>query len=285
MVDNGVVLKRIRERYEVLTATERRIADHVLSNPGSALHLSISDLAHAAGARSEASVVKFYRKLGFQGYHDFKIQLAQDVAHGRIVAGYEEVRINESIHSITEKVFRLAAGALQDTLEDLALEALEQAVELLDSCRHLHVAGFAVSNALALDAYFKFTALGLTCVHTADSHLMAISAAHMEPGDCLLAISASGESTDVIEYGREARNRRARVIALTAVSTSTLAKVADVALVTSTRELNYQTDVLSTRVAQLALLDALFLALAVKRGDERLTSLARSRKALSRLKS
>lgn len=269
----------------MLTATERRIADHVLSNPGSVLHLSISDLAHAAGARSEASVVKFYRKLGFQGYHDFKIQLAQDVAQGRIVEGYDEVRVNESIHSITEKVFRLSVGALQDTLQNLNLEELERAVEFLDGCRNLHVAGFAVSNALALDAHFKFTILGLTCIHTADSHLMAINAAQMQPGDCLLAISASGETTDVIEYAREARRRRARVIALTAVGTSTLAKVADVVLVTSTRELNYQTDVLSPRVAQLALLDAIFLALAVKRGDERFPSLARSRKALSRLKS
>lgn len=277
------VLATIRAKLPDMTGVQQRIGRFVLSNPERSFNLSISELARETGAKSESTIVRFYRLLGFTGYHDFKVTLATEVAGNSFYHSYEDVTDMDDVAAIEKKIFHGAIRTLDDNLRLLDVGALQEAVELLAASKRVFLLGFATSAAIAYDAYFRFSAIGLDCHWSSDPHVNAVLLSEPREGDVIFAISNSGETRDVVEPAGRARPT-AKVIALTGHPRSQLGAIADVCLSVVSEEMNYRSDVIVSRVVQTAVIGTLFVCLSARKGVAGKGKLKRTRQSLSYLK-
>lgn len=283
--EGGTVLEALHRRMESLPPVQRKIARFILENPRMILRMSISTLADRSGAKSEASVVKLYRTLGFGGYHDFKVSLATEVA-GRAINQVDEgseITLDDDLSTIKRKIFSSAIRVLTRTLETLDPVLLERAVDTLVNARRIIILGYGTSVVVAYDAFIKFSRVGLDCLYTQDSHINALVLAEHREGDVLFCISQSGESKDVV-IPPEALKPRVPIIAVTGSPDSPLGKIADICFTVSSRETAFRTDPMIGRIAEIALVDTLFNGVVVRLGPKALDRLGKSRQALSYLK-
>jgi DNA-binding MurR/RpiR family transcriptional regulator len=276
-------LDLVRAKKRELTPALRRIAEFVLEHPDRAFKMSTTQLARETQTKSESTVVRFYRALGFESYHEFKVTLAIDVGGNRVFHAAEDISPGDTVQMLTEKFFAGTEQMLRMNARVLESERLEACLDLLQRADRVILLGQAASAAVALDAYFKFTILGLSCHWSSDSHVNAVMLADAKPGDVVFCISHSGESLDVVEPIKRARPV-AKVIALTESPDSPLGQLADVVLPVVTEELNFRSDALISRVVQTTIVGVLFLALLLRRGDKGQDRLKRARQSLSHLK-
>jgi RpiR family carbohydrate utilization transcriptional regulator len=252
-------------------------------HPDKVIKMSITQLAQETGARSESSIVKFYRTLGFSGYHDFKVTLATELAGTSFYHTYEDITAEDSIEEIKRKIFRGAEQTLRENLVALKEGTLLKAVELLENAKRILFLGYASSAAIAYDLYFMFNRLGFTCHFSMDSHTNAVALTEARPGDVIFCVSYSGESKDVVIPVKEAKPP-AKVIALTGYADSPLGKIADVCIATVSEEMNYLTDAMVSRIVQVAVVDTLFIAVGLRKGPPIWERLKKTRQSLSYLK-
>jgi len=279
------LLRLLADRMEGMPPVQKRIGRYLLENPQAVVRMSISHLAEKTGAKSEASIVKFYRSLGFSGYHDFKVTLAGEIA-GRAISGVDEnseITLDDDIGSLKKKIFQSGLRVLQKNMEVLDDGLIRRTVDLLLAAKRIILLGYGTSVVVAYDGFIKFSRLGLHCLYTTDSHVNALVLSELREGDLLFCVSSSGESKDVVIPVAGCKPR-AVVVAMTGSADSPLGKLADVCLVVDSRETNYRTDAMVSRIAEIALMDTIFSGLVVSMGPEALDRLASSRQGLSYLK-
>ncbi|MCX7813700.1 MAG: MurR/RpiR family transcriptional regulator [Pseudothermotoga sp.] len=277
------VLQTIRENYRDLTQAERQIADVILQNPRTVLECSISELSQLAGVKSEASVVKFYRKIGLTSFQQFKVLLAQELSKAPLEIVYEDISEGDDSKIITQKIFKATVRAILDTLDTVDIKSLEKATELFLSAKRLLFFGFAASAAVAFDAFHKFTRLGKHCLFSNDEHIMATILATATKEDLVVAISHTGETKSIVALAKKAIEVNVPVVAITGNPKSSLAKISSVVLVTNTKETRIRTDAMTSRIVQLVILDTIYTLLATK-DPNAIENLKKSRLAISELK-
>jgi RpiR family carbohydrate utilization transcriptional regulator len=277
------VLALIRRKTKDMTPTQKRLAEFILGKPTEVIKMSISKLTMATGLKSESSVVRFYRTLGFSGYHDFKVTLATEIGGKSFYHTYEDINASDDITVIKQKIFKGAVQTLHENLEMITSSTLQKAVELIDAAERLFFLGYASSGALAMEAFFKFSRLKAHCYFFMDSHINAALLAEPLPGDVIFCISHSGESKDVVIPAKQAKPT-AKIIALTGSADSPLAQIADVCITTYSEEVNYRTEVMVSRIVQLSIIEVLFTACSLRRGSQTLERLKKARQAISYLK-
>jgi DNA-binding MurR/RpiR family transcriptional regulator len=285
MTGNMGILSEIKERLEKLPSIQKSIAQYILQNPEEVVRMSISHLARQSGAKSEASVVKFYGNLGFSGYHDFKVALATEIA-GRnfdIPDSDNPISIDDDVPSIRKKIFQSCMLVLEKNINSIDDAVVEKVVSILHDANRVFILGYGTSAVAGYDLYIKLSRLGLDCHFSLDAHANALVLSDPRPGDVVFAISFSGESKDIIYQVRDLKGV-IPILALTGESSSPLAQVADVCISIQSFETTYRTDAMVGRIVHIALMDVIFTALAVKGGDKALARLTRSRQGLSFLK-
>lgn len=272
-------LLRLRSIYPSLTAAEQRAAGYILENPGEIIHLSITELAELAQT-AEATIFRLCKRLGYRGFQAFKIALASDLVDP-VQNIHEDVQPDDDMLTIAQKVFQSNVQCLQETLKIQEKDALEQAVEQLATARRVEFYGSGGSGAIALDAYHKFMRTGIWCQAHNDSHLQVMAAALLGPQDVAVGISHTGANKDVYEALKIARKGGAKTIGITNFMKSPLTTVADTCLFTSARETRFRSEAMSSRISQLAIIDALVVGVSLRRQEEALTSLQQIRRAIA----
>lgn len=269
---------------DVLEELARKGARQLLAQAAEVVRMSISALAMQTGARSESSIVRFYRTFGFSGYQDFKVSLATELAGQAVIyRANEDITIDDDVEAIKRKILAGAIDILQENISQMQAGAIEQAVQLLFESKRVILLGFASSASIAYDAQFMFSVLGLNCFFTTDPHVNAVLLSSARQGDVVLCISHSGESKDVVVPAQDGKPW-AKIIAITGHADSSLAKIADVSIVTFSEEMNYRTDAMVSRIVQLGIIDILFTSLAVRQGPDGLDRLRKARHSVSYLK-
>jgi RpiR family transcriptional regulator, carbohydrate utilization regulator len=268
---------RIHGTYPSLRAAEQRVADFILKHPEELIHLTVTELADKTQT-SESTVVRLCQKIGYKGYQEFKIMLARDLV-GPTETVYEEIVPGDDIPTLKQKVFAANAQALKDTMEVLQNEDLEKAVAVLAPARRVEMYGIGGSAPLALDAYHKFMRLGLNAVCLSDGDLMAMSSSLLGTGDVVLGISHTGGSRDVCDAMENAQSVGATTICITHRATSPITKVADIKLFTAAKETVFGSDAMSSRIAQLSIIDTLFAGIANATYEKSLVNVQKTRQA------
>jgi DNA-binding MurR/RpiR family transcriptional regulator len=257
---------------------EQRVADYILAYPDETVHLSIADLSLRAGV-SEGTIVRFCQTVGYKGYQSLKISLAADVALStKIIHG--EAEPSDAPVTLAQKVILSDVNALYDTLRILDPQDLERACQALLDANHVEFFASGTSFPIALDAYIRFLRIGLPVAAYADSHVQAMRAVLLGPGDVAFAISHSGQSREPVHCLRLARERGATTIAITGSKHSAIAETADILLIAASSETLYREEAMASRIAQLCLVDTLYVGVALQRFDASLANIKATGEAL-----
>jgi DNA-binding MurR/RpiR family transcriptional regulator len=256
MAANPPLLATLRGSQASFSASERKIARHVLAAPERVIHQSITEVQQASGA-GYGSVVRFCQRLGAAGFHDFKIRLAQEIA----------ARAPEVLAADEDALVERVCADLRRTAAEAA-KPVARAAELLAGAGRVLVIGCGGSSATALSVDYVLRRLGVFAAVATDAHMMAIGAAGLGRGDALVACSHSGATKDVLAAVSAARERGARVIALTGAPASPLGGDADVALPAVVRADAFSAE-LATRTSAELVIDLLARAIAANGKDAR----------------
>ena len=272
-------IARIKSSYSDFSEKEKKIADYIINNPKNIIHSTINQVAEDLGV-AEATVFRFCKRIGFKGYQAMKIALASEVVN-EITDIHEKIQIDDDAKLISEKVFKSNVRTLEETLRVIDHETIEKAVTALLKADKIHFYGNGGSGAVAEDAHHKFLRTGTHTAAYSDSHLQIMSAALLTDKDVAVLISHSGSNTDMLEVLSVAKEAGATTIAITTLAKSPLSQGADITLYTVSEETEYRSEALSSRLAQLSIIDALYVNISVARKDTMQQSVQKIRNAIS----
>jgi DNA-binding MurR/RpiR family transcriptional regulator len=272
------LLLTIRALLPALNEQEQKVGQYILDHPNEVVHLAISDLAQRCVV-SDATIFRFSKKVGADGYQDLKIRLAQELASAR-TATYAGVTETDSLTEAVRKVIADDVKALEDTLSMLNLAELERAVDALLAARRVDLYGSGGGAIAAHELQYKLMRVGVRAVVHTDAEMQVISATLLSSSDVAVGVSYSGASPDIRHALEVAHQSGATTIAITNHPSSLIAKMADINLCTAAQEALAHGYPLGARVAQIALMDVLYECLALKRHDEAQRSLSKIAQAL-----
>jgi RpiR family carbohydrate utilization transcriptional regulator len=276
-----MMLSQVEEMREQLRPSERKLADYVIEAPREVLDLSMTEVAARAGV-SQPTIARFCHALGFSGFREFKIRLAQGIASG-VPTVYRDVRPDEGAPGLIAKVFDRTIGTLIEVRNSLSPDSIEAAVDLLANAPRIEFYGAGGSGIAAQDIQHKFFRLGMPSVAYSDPHTYSMSAALLGPGDVVVTVSNTGRTRDIIEAARSALARGAKVIAITHGS-SPLARVASICLFSNVVEENDVFSPMTSRMSHLAIGDILAVGVALKRGPELVERVGQAKGVIGRLR-
>ena len=274
-----MMLSQVEAMRDQLRPSERKLADYVLEAPREVLDLSMTEVAQRAGV-SQPTIARFCHALGFSGFREFKIRLAQGVA-ADVPAVYRDVRPDEPVPGVAAKVLDRTIGALIQVRNNLSSDAVADAITLLASARRIEFYGAGGSGIAAQDMQHKFFRLGMPSVAYSDPQTFLMSAALLGPGDVVVAISNTGRTRDIVDAAKAALDGGAKVIAVSH-GNSPLARLASVGLHANVDE---DTDVFSpmtSRTSHLAIGDILAVGVALQCGPALTEKLAGAKDLITR---
>ncbi len=279
---------RLRMALPTLRESERKVARALLTRLDEVPRLGIVEAARVAGV-SEASVMRLCRTLGFRGYTDFKVRLITDLAatdaqrHPVALddAG-DDLQPDDDIATVARKVFHMDMQALADTLLVLDPHTIERAVEVIGGAARLEIFGLGGSSLIAQDAAYRFMRVGVAATAPSDPDMQAVRVALLTPHDAALAISHSGETRDTIDTLALAADAGVSTVAITGVPLSSLARLADIALITSSPDMRWHREAISPRIVQLTLIDTICVALRLRKAPVAIDTLGKIENALKR---
>jgi DNA-binding MurR/RpiR family transcriptional regulator len=276
------VLARLRARVESLSLAEQRVAMFIEQHPDETVHLPLQALAERIGV-SDATIIRCCQALGFRGLRDLKLALAAESATPLRIS-HADIAVTDSPATIARKVLQSDMQKIADTLAVLDFAAFEQAVAVLAEAKRIEFYGVGTSLPIAFDAAYRFMRAGLPATALTDPLMQLVAAAQLGPGSVAFAISHSGRSHDTRNALQVAREAGATCLLLSSHANTPIGEQAHIQLITADRETMLRTEeTLASRIAHLSVMDALHVAVSVRRLDSSLEALARTRAMLAKV--
>ena len=270
------ILIRVRGSLPNLRPAEQRVARAVLADPSGVSESSITTLARRCQT-SETTVLRFCRAIGLGGYPELRNALARAAQWeesgrtGAPVTG--QISATDSLADVVSKITHADARAIEDTAASLDLDVLKDCVDAVVHAGRVDVYGSAASALVGQDLHHKLHRIGRVSFMWTDIHLALTSVAVLNEGDVAIGISHTGTTVDTIDVLQVARRRGATTIAITNFVGSPITQEADLVLVSAARETTFRSGAMSSRIAQLAIVDCLFAGVAQRSYDEALLAL------------
>ncbi len=279
------VIEMIRSMQPELSLAEGRVAATVLDDPQFTIAATVAELATRADV-SQASVVRFSRALGFTGVPELRIELAQELSRRaleleRSDIAEGEINSSDTVADVVSKIAFHEARSIEQTARLIDLEALDRVAEAIAVAHHTSVYGVGASGLAAADLAQKLQRIGLMCLGSQDTHVQLVNAALAGRDSVAVAFSFSGRTAEVHHALSIAKRGGALTVAVTNDRDSPIGKVADLVLMTSAREAQLRAAALASRMAQLAVVDFLFVRIAQLRFDDVETALEATRAAVT----
>ena len=266
------VLSTVRQSLPRLSSSEARVAQAIIADPSIVVDLTITDLARRCGT-SLSTVARFCQTLGFTGYREFRMEVASAISReaaerGRFGLADSDISPDDSAAEVVAKIAFHEVLAIEQTAQELDVDVLDRVVDAIVAAGHVDLYGFGASGLTAQDLQQKLSRIGISASCSVDVHLALVSAALRKTGDVAIGVSHSGLTTETIQALTVAREAGATTVALTNSPDSPVTEVADAVLTTQARESTYRMGAMSSRIAQLALVDFLFVRVAQRRHEE-----------------
>ena len=289
---NQDAITRMKNQIPYLNPALRRIGEYILDHQEQCKTITIKDLAIACEV-AESTVTRFVKENGFKNFQELKISLTEFTTsqvhadkQAVDVPIYEDIAQSDSTDDIIEKIFYKNIQKMTACRELLHIPSINQAVDLLSGCAHIIFVCTGSSAVAAEEAVMRFTRAGKNCSFWRDYSLQLMSAAILDENDVVIGISDSGKTKSVIEVMTIARASGAKLIAITSDSSSPLAAISDVVLLSPDRiskspsALHWEST--SSKAAQILIIDILYACFAVRNYDSTLTHLDHTYKAIRR---
>ncbi len=259
----GVIIK-INTMKSQLTSIEKRIAEYILKDPESIKNLNTYQVAKNCKA-SQASIVRFAKKLGFKGYPDFKLSLSQDIgnrkAESHINIIHEEIKSEDTFEVVGKKIAHENILAINNTCEITDFKQLENAVKAIANADKIMIAGVGFSGIVAKDLYYKLLELGKHAIMETDTHMQLSCLSSMGKKDVLFVISHSGKTVEMYDITKVAKDRGVKIISMTSIVPNPISDLANIKLGTVEMKNNFRSTALSPRISQLTVIDMIYIKL------------------------
>ncbi len=213
-----MILEKLESICQLLSKSEKKVAEYVLERPEDVIHHSITELASIVGV-GEATIYRLGRKMGFDGFQRFKIELARELSNEKTG---DEGPLQSLISEIEDVI-----NAMKKLM---SYEDLQKAVDVVLDSDHVVFFGVGLSGVAAEYGSVKFSMLRIPAFHYNDPHLQVVVAANLTPKDSVIAISHSGNIRDTVKSAKVAKDVGARIIVITSSVGSELSKVGDIVL-------------------------------------------------------
>lgn len=257
------MLDTLRQSLAKFTPAERRIAEAILDTPSTAITWSVADTARISKV-SEPSVIRFCRRLNYDGFPDFRLKLAQHLATLQRTVEPEVKASGDPATDLVDAVFQRAIKSLDEARLDIAVPILLQAVELFATARRIDIYGFGGSGFVAAEAQHRMAGLGLPSVAYADPTLQMVSAPQLTTRDVLFTLSYSGLTSYLVANIEIARKAGAKIVSM-APGGSLVSELSDVNIdLNAYRKTQNHIFIPTGRVAMYVLLDAIFALLTAR---------------------
>ena len=260
------LLRELRSNLVYMSAVERKISQTILSDPQGAARSSLGDLAELAKV-SQGSVVNFANKFCGGGFSALKLEIVASLS-GESKQPFSAIDDNDSLKDILKKTFHGITDALDNTSALNDEESLRKAAEMILKAKKVEIYGVFRSAVVATDLYYQIIQLSIPATFVGDVLTCALSASMLKEDSLVIAISSSGETQDVIDAVKLAKENKVPVICITAHKSSHLAKLSDVVLVAAPGGGSVSTNDNEIRMSQLAITDALCSYLRMRLDDD-----------------
>jgi len=259
------LLKRIVEMSNDMGAAEVRVADFVSGQPEQVMHMSMAALSKECDV-SDPTIMRFCRRLGYEGYQDFKINLAQTLVPSAPFE-YEQITAQDSIENVVRKTCRNSLNAIQRAQEDLVPQQIADAGLLLAKSDWTGIYATGISEITSIDAEHKFQRLGMRCSAIIGRKKQWMHTETAKPGEVALIFSQSGATKQMVEIAMAAKAGGMRVVAVTAEN-SPLSHQADVLVAVTPYEHTELMTPLASRLNHHLVVNMLVTSIAVAKGSE-----------------
>ncbi|MCK8817856.1 MurR/RpiR family transcriptional regulator [Natroniella sulfidigena] len=255
----SVVLK-IKRRKDDFTQSETKLAEYVLENKSEVSNLSVQKLANLAGT-SPASVIRFCKKVGYNGFQEFKINLVKDLTESKNkeTKVYEDITVNDTIAETMQKLAHQNIEVIENTMKLIDEKEVKKAIEAIDTAERIYIFGVGASGLVAKDFQYKLMRIKKTVISYLDSHTQLASAVNIEEDDLAIGISYSGQTLEIYQALKQAGQKGATTLSITKYGQNPLSDLADINIDVAGTESNIRVGAITSRIAQLTAIDLLFV--------------------------
>lgn len=253
-------LVRIRANYPRLSNAERKVSAFVSAHPEQIIHMTLVDLAKAAGV-SDATALRFTRSIGFAGFNNMKMALVADLAVP-VEAIFEEINDTDDISIITRKVCQANIQLLHDTVDTINNDTLAKAINIIRSVNRIFIYSVGTSAPLAEMLRSRLFRLSYHSIAITDAYLQIMQAAMLKKDDALIAISRSGEPSTLREAVVIARRNGVKTIAITCDAHSPIAQEAEYSITAVSKEI--RSEIMASPVPLLSVIDVIYVVLVMQ---------------------
>lgn len=255
-------LIKINEDFTNMKPAQQRIAKYIMENTYDIAGMSIGELATKCNS-SKTTIVRFCRELGFKGYRDFNIELSANIfTEQQNKLQYSDIHPEDSIESIANNVYKNNIKSIENTMKVLEIEQIKLAVDAIVKSNRLDFYGVGSSGIVAVDAQYKFLRIHKTCFGITDPHLQILAASNLSKEDVTVFISYSGETQDMVETLKVAKQSGAITIGIVKYGESIIGDMVDIKLAITSSEKTVRSGAMSSRIAQLNIIDILYTSVA-----------------------
>lgn len=282
------IQSNIQAQADTYPPSMKRIAEVVVVRPQVVVQNTITELAYLCET-SETTLVRFARTLGFSGFAAMKLQMSAELAAETAQLGTgssygSDIAPTDTLAETVAKISGSELLGIRETAAGLDLDTLQRVIDTVAAARRVLAFGVAASNMGARDLREKLLRIGRVALGFTDAHDAVSSASLLDEADVVIGFSHSGQTREVLELLRVARQGGALTVAITNVSDSPVTRYADLVLCTSVRETTFRSGAMSSRIAQLTIVDYVFVGVARTAYDASVHALRTSRESLSRLR-
>lgn len=268
---------RLKEYKKEASPTEMIVIDYILRHPEETSRLTIYKLAEKTFS-SPSTIIRLCKKTGYSGYKDFSKDLIYEQA---VRTNFKEKNLSDltrtdEVEDIVKKITHKNILSLEETEKLLDVESIQAAVDVMIESDKLAVFGIGASLLVAKDAQLKFTRINKMTFVSEDWHTQLLMAKNMTEKDVALVISYSGQTEEMLTCARAAKDNGASVISITKTGDSPINKLANHALYVAPSEFSFRSGAMSSRIAQLNVIDILYTSFINKKYEQSLEILEKT---------
>jgi len=276
---------KIKSTINIQSKTHKKIGEYILENIYIIKDLTSTELAKNIGV-GQSSIIKFIKIIGFNKFSEFKMTLSEDL--GKEISKeniflHNDISLEDNLYDATKKISYNHIRSIEESVNNISFDVLEEAIEKILNAKKIILLGIGASSLVAKDFQHKLEKIGKVVLHDFDYHVQITQAICAKKEDIILAISHSGETNIIIETLKEVKKDGVTIISLTGKENNSISKLSHINLYTKAVENFFRISALSSRIAQLTLIDILFVGILKKDHVKPLEYIKRNKKIISRL--
>lgn len=279
---NYYLKRKIKALGNSLTTIEQQIAEYLINSDDTIGKMTLDELATHINV-SKSSIFQFIKKLGFEGYQDFKMSVVRNISEIRndnFLSNYHDIDQQDTTYDIAMKVLNSNVQALLDLRYSISQEQLDHILEIINKSTTLHFFGLGGSSVVAYDSYHKFMRSKHHVNYIQDYHMQLSYTTKMGKNDCVFIFSHSGMTRESNILAEEVKRNKAKLIVLSGINQSNLAQLADETVIITTEESDFRTEALMARLAYISIMDFIYINVMLTDQKSNTESIEKIRKSL-----